>query len=214
MAAPAGPGSAQDIVVLQEPGVVVSVPNPAQKVKGKPGPVTGSPTAAGGGGVTPNLVMCGNACYLFPDSQRTITPPGGSSGVLESNGQTNWIEWVPPLVGGVTKVDYYNTNSYSAWYGSSPFNCTSVKNQDVWDVDYVAVSWSYGGTPSGSTNFGSGRIGYDNTVSNTWKVSHSIQHVYLSVTGGTIYWVDYEVHGSYQFGSSFYTTDAYSSSVT
>jgi hypothetical protein len=194
-----------DVVVYREPGVVtVTIPGKNVKTKSSLAPVKQPP------GAEELALSCGNACYLFPDSSRTVTPPGGSSGTLRTRGSTNYVPYYVPILGNLSKMDFYNTNSSSAWLGSSPFNCTSVKHQDVWDVDFIGVSWSYGGAPSGTIVLGTARIGYENTVSNTWRVSHSVQHVFLSTTGD-IYWTGYEAHGSYQFGSQFFTVDAYSS---
>lgn len=147
---------------------------------------------------------------IYKSSTRYITPPGGSYGQLKSYGKA-YVDVYTVVGCCFTKADYYNTSSYSQWGGMSPWNATSIKHRDVWDIDYYAVSWSFGGSPSGTINQGSGRISYANKVYNTWKVTHSVQHVYLKVSGGRITRVKYEVHGSFQFGSSFYTTDAYSS---
>ncbi|NGM12605.1 hypothetical protein O3597_23120 [Verrucosispora sp. WMMA2044] len=147
---------------------------------------------------------------IYKSASRTITPPGGKSGLLKSYGKA--LVDVYTITGCCfTKADYYNTTSYSQWGGTSPYNATSIKHRDVWDIDYFALSWSFGGSPSGTVNHGSGRISYSNTVKNTWRVNHSVQHVYLKVSSGRVSKVKYEVHGSYGFGSNFYTTDAYSS---
>lgn len=147
---------------------------------------------------------------IYKSASRYITPPGGSYGQLKSYG-TAYVDVYTVVGCCFTKADYYNTSSYSQWGGTSPWNASSIKHRDVWDIDYYALSWSFGGSPSGTINHGSGRISYSNKVYNTWKVVHSVQHVYLKVSGGHITKVKYEVHGSFQFGSYFYTTDAYSS---
>ncbi|MGN9889585.1 hypothetical protein [Micromonospora sp. L31] len=147
---------------------------------------------------------------IYKSASRTITPPGGKAGLLKSYGKA--LVDVYTITGCCyRKADYYNTTSYSQWGGSIPYNASSIKHRDVWDIDYLAFTWSFGGSPSGTVNHGSGRISYSNTVNNTWRVNHSVQHVYLKVNDGRVQKVKYEVHGSYGFGSNFYTTDAYSS---
>jgi hypothetical protein len=210
-------GAVGDVVIVDEPGVVrVSIPDPS--AKSKTDSVTpGFPKP----GVSVNFVGDNSAshCYgnslpcqfnIHKSSSATITPAGGSSGTLASTGTAFVDVYRTPVVGTFTQADYYNTTSRSSWSGLNPFYCTSVKHQDVWDIDYTAVSWSYGGTPSGSVNYGSGRVGYENVVPGTWYINHNVQHVYLRVSGGVVTQVRYEVHGSFQFGSAFYTTDAYS----
>jgi hypothetical protein len=169
------------------------------------------PVYARHGGVTPNSA-CGNNCYLFPDSSYTITPPGGRSGAIESYGQTNYIPYWYPFPGdNIIKMDFYNTKSTSGWWGSTPYYCNSVSDEDVWGISYFAVSWGWGGGPNGSFTFGDGQAAYQSTVyGNYFDVNHSVQHIYLTVSGGSIYSVEYDVHGNYQFGSNFYETDAYS----
>jgi hypothetical protein len=214
-AAPTGAGG--DVVVVDEPGVAqVSIPNPTVAVKADsitPGRSTagasvnyvGDNSASHCGG---NLLPC--QFNIHKSSSVTITPAGGTSGNLTSHGTALVDVYRIPVVGTFTQADYYNTQSRSSWSGSRPFNCTSIRHSDVWDIDYTAVSWSYGGVPSGTVNYGSGRLGYENTVSNTWYVNHNVQHVYLRVSAGYVSRVRYEVHGSFQFGSVFYTVDAYS----
>lgn len=215
--AAAAPGASADIVIYKEPGVVeVSIPDPAIRSK-KAAATTLGPVAAltppGGVGDNSaahcynNLLRC--QFNIHKTANRTITPPGGASGGLTSTGTAFVDAYRGTALGTtITQADYYTTTSSSYWGGSTPFNCTSVKHQDVWDIDYTALSWSYGGSPTGTASFGSGRIGYENTVSNTWKVTHSVQHVFLRVSGGWITQIRYEAHGSFQFGSAFFTTDA------
>ena len=148
---------------------------------------------------------------IHKSASRTITPPGGKSGLLKSNG-TALVDVYTAAGCCFTKADYYNTTSYSQWGGTSPWYATSIRHTDVWDIDYFGVTWTFGGSPSGTVSHGNGRISYANTVSKTWRVNHQVQHVYVRVKGtGRVTKVKYEVHGSYGFGSNFYTTDAYSS---
>ena len=212
----APPSSGAEVVVYSEPGVVtVTIPDRSARTK------TEKTDSTTDGEVQPRDVGNNSAshCKLnWPPCQfnihktatRTITPPGGSSGQLKSEG-TAFVDVYTIPTCCFTKADYYNTTSYSQWTGGNPWNATSIKHTDVWDIDYLAVSVSFGGTPSGTINLGSGRLSYENTEEDTWRVQHNVQHMYLKVSGGRITKVKYEVHGSYGFGSTFYTTDAYSS---
>lgn len=202
-----------DVVVRNEPGVVtVTIPNPAVKSKKAPAAKDGVQTLAYVGDNSAshcdkNYPPC--QFNIHKTATRGLTPPGGSYGELKSTG-TAFVD-VYTIVGCCfTQADYYSTVSSSQWGGTNPWNATSIKHTDVWDIDYAAVSWSFGGAPSGTVNQGSGRIAYENTVLNTWRVTHDVQHVYLRVSGGNITKVRYEAHGSYGFGGQFWTTDAYS----
>ncbi|WP_444950305.1 hypothetical protein [Micromonospora ureilytica] len=208
-----GPGT---VVIKSEPGVVtVTIPDPSVKTKSQAAstvPTQPQLAAYVGNNSASHCSINVPPCKfnIFKTSSRTITPPGGSSGALQSSG-TALVDVYTVTGCCFTKADYYNTNSYSQWGGTSPFNASSVKHEDIWDIDYLGVGFSFGGSPSGTINLGSGRLSYSNTRSNTWRVDHSVQHIYIAAKAGRVTKVKYEAHGSYGFGSTFYTTDAYSS---
>ncbi len=203
VAEPAHAG-ADMVTIHEEPGVAVTIPDPRRTTKDlSTGYDKGRP-----GGVVP--LACGTSCYLFPSETKTITPPGGGTSNIRTRGETNWVPYRIPVTNAVTKIDFYNTVSSSAWFGENPFNATSVTHQDVWDVDFAGLGFGWEGGPAGSASLGNGRVGFQNTVSNTWQVAHNVSHIRLSVAG-SIWWLGYESHGSFQFGSLFFTADGYSS---
>jgi len=195
--------SQNDIVIVSDKGMTVTIPNPNKKTKDSP---QRSVRPLGGA-----VCGIGNSSCSFSLSayeEKYITPSGGSQSRILSQGTTNVVMYIVPLV-AATKADFYNTNSLAFWGGANPFNCTSVKSTDIWDIDYVAAGWGYGGNVSVNLNFGSGRIGYENSYGPTYQIAHYGDHVYLSVSGGTIDTVKYEAHGVFQFGGQFFDTDAY-----
>ncbi|WP_162907162.1 hypothetical protein [Allorhizocola rhizosphaerae] len=205
------------IVIYNEPGVVtVTIPNPALKSKAKklhaepayvqPMEYVGNNDASHCSH-SPPTPSC--KFWIQNNTVRRITPPGGTEDEARSGFRSLVdVYQVPGCC--YTQSDHYEGYSYSLWYGVDPFYATSIKHRDVWDIDYVAAGFSVGGAPSGSVNHGNGRVSYENTVNDTYAVEHNVEHIYLAVTGGTILQVRQEVHGSFQFGSTFWTTDSYS----
>ncbi|MBU2668100.1 hypothetical protein KOI35_31780 [Actinoplanes bogorensis] len=214
--------SGGSVVVVSEPGVVtVTKPDPA--VRTKVAPAIADRAAPAGRVALAAYVGDNSAIHcqggvppcqfnIHKEFSRTITPGGGSSGQLRSKG-TAFVDAYTCPGCGFRQADYYNTTSTSGWYGSSPFNANSVKHSDVWDIDYTAIGWEFSGTPAGTLNLGSGRLSYENSQSDTWYITHNVAHVKIGIRGwpGSINRVKYEAHGGFQFGSTYYTTDAYSS---
>lgn len=208
--AEAAPKPKSDIVIVNEPGVVtVTIPDRTSTVK-KPVPALNEDVTTMS---LPCVAQPFASCQfnLYPVASRMITPPGGSSGELRSSGSV-FVDVYLTATMFFTSADFYSTTSYSNWGGFTPYNATSVKHADVWDIDYIGGSISFGGAPSATVNLGNGKLRYENLVSNTYRVDHSVQHVWISAGAGNIHTVKYEVHGSFQFGSNFYTTDGYAAS--
>jgi hypothetical protein len=105
-----------------------------------------------------------------------------------------------------------NNSAQTVWLGTRPFNASSVTLTENWDIDFVAVSWTFSGAPSGTVNHGSGRISWSRTATNNYKVDHAWNELRLSVQSGTIHNTRFDVSGEFQFGSNFFrSVSAFSS---
>jgi hypothetical protein len=218
-AQPASAGSSSDYVVIRsEPGGTVSIPRPGLKTKNIGSPFRNSTSTMSGGvstmSVQDNAAYCTNGggpvapCQLNIHSSTTryVTPPGGTGSYINSKG-TAFLDIYTITGCCFTQADYYTTQSSSEWSGTNPFNASSLTHTDIWDVDYVAVTWGFGASVSGTANLGNGRVSFSNTQTNTWKVAHDVQHVWIYVQSGSINRVILETHGSFGLSGTFFTTD-------
>lgn len=196
------------IVILEDDGTVVTVPNP--NLGGKRKDDSGFPAVSTDTDTEALRLPCEstNSCWLFPSASQTLYPPGGTAAEGRVRGQTNYIPYhfIIPLVSDtVTSIDYYSTSSRSSWLGSKPYNANSIVHSDTFDIDWAFIngSFSWGGA-GGATNFGGGRVGWTVTGYNTWYVQRSFNHIYLSCAPCHIWRTRYQVSGAFQFGSSYF----------
>jgi hypothetical protein len=146
---------------------------------------------------------------LSASGSRPITPPGGTTGNITAAGSS--FVRVPAIE---TSANFDQSTSHVSWLGARPFNANSVTHTDVWHVDWVGVSPSISGAPSGSITQGPGEVRWPTTVRNNWTSSHSWDRVTFT-TGpfGFVYRIRRDVIGEFQFGSSFFAVTASDSAL-
>jgi hypothetical protein len=190
-----------------EDGGALYAASPSVKNKAELGPVP----SESGAGIQPNVAR--TVGCLYPSATSTITPPGGSTDIIKASGSSSIVLNYTPSV-AITGVNYNSISSKVSWLGGVPYNADSVTLVEQWDIDYVAVSWSFSASPSGSISLGSGRVQWSATVSNNWTVSHTWNTVKETVSGGAISNAEYDVIGQFQFGSAFHSVTASSNHNT
>lgn len=136
---------------------------------------------------------------LSPAGSVTITPPGGTSGAIKASGYS--FVRVPALE---THASFEQNSSTAQWLGARPFNATSVTHTDTWGVDGVNISASI---PAGVGFSGSNsQVQWQTAIGNNWASYHNWNQVYFSAFA--IYRIKRGVSGAFQFGSSFYASQA------
>jgi len=157
------------------------------------------------------LIGLSTDCPLRPYASQTITPPGGSSGLISASGTTTARVGRPPGAYPCT-VDYRNSSSEATWWGSNPYRASSVTLTDVWDTDYIAATGiGMSDKPSGSIDRGNGRLEWSTTLSNEWRLTHYDSSIRMNVDCflGRLTGVNYNVSGTFQFGGSSYRINGY-----
>jgi hypothetical protein len=141
--------------------------------------------------------------YVFSVyGSRTITPPGGSPDRIEASGSTTAV------LGGITdnQVSFNNTSSRVWWYGFNPYNATSVRHTDNWEVDSLGVSPS-ASVPGGvgwSIGSGGKSASFSREIPNDFRSIHNLASILFRCTPYLceIYWGRYEVRGFFSFGAA------------
>jgi hypothetical protein len=145
---------------------------------------------------------------LNPTGRETVSATGGSVGPIEAVGSSHveipFLEYF---------AMYEENQSHVAWLGESPFNADSISHTDTWAVDFVGTGYVIVGAPPGSTQqngSGSASVTWTTTVADNWYSEHHWPFVaFFPETPpqfGQLFRVQSSVTGTFQFGSSFYTT--------
>lgn len=139
---------------------------------------------------------------LTPANSEVITPPGGSSGDIIATGQS-FVE-VPFFE---TNANFTQNQSIVAWLGLKPFNADNVIQTDDWHVSTFGFSVTVSNPPSGSVSTSSGDVQWQTTVANNFMSTHSWDQVGFDAgLFGSIYRIQFNETGAFQFGSSFFAT--------
>ncbi len=144
-----------------------------------------------------------NPASLGNTQNYPITPPGGKASTITVHFSSS-----DPYAFPETDVTF-NGNSYAKWLGCCPFNANKITLGDHFHADGLAVnvtiSW-----PPGIGFSGSGSDAYfTNSVNNNWAIYHNWNNIHF---GALDMWdISEDSTTTFQFGSSFYTTQTHDS---
>lgn len=142
--------------------------------------------------------------WLYADGRKAITPGGGKAGQIMVSGKT--FAAVPFWDIKKNRATYSQTRSLVAWLGTSPVNADSITQTDNWITStYAGSSPTITGAPSGAARVAPGSLVFKSQVSRNWISLHAWDGNVSVSTTGVVYQVGYQVTGTFQFGSSFFT---------
>lgn len=136
---------------------------------------------------------------LQGSATRTISPAGTAANI--SSGFTSNL-----VVSNSNSVCTVSGNSSAMWFGSKPYNATSVMLTDtMWANSLSPTGVSAGGGWSVSFGAVTATTSFTNEVSNTWKNTHNYSGIQFS---GLLINVNQNSLGSFRFGSATYNITA------
>lgn len=141
--------------------------------------------------------------WLYADGSKAISP-GGKAGQIMVSGRT--FAQVPFWDIGKNHATYSESNSLVAWMGTSPVDADAITQTDNWITStYGGSTPTVTGSPSGAAVVAPGSLVFKSQVARTWMSLHSWNGSVSVSTTGVVYDVGYQVTGTFQFGSSFFT---------
>jgi hypothetical protein len=136
---------------------------------------------------------------LQGSATRAISPAGTAANI--SSGFTSNL-----AVSNTNSVCTVSGNSSAMWFGSKPYNATSVMLTDtLWANSLSPTGVSAGAGWSASFGLTTATTSFSNEVSNTWKNTHDYSGIQFS---GLLINVNQNSLGSFRFGSATYNITA------